>query len=562
MNRASMFESFSAFVLPLILLPLAVIGTPALCASDGDGRAAASPCNGYTLYCPIPSTSTYLIDNSGTVLNTWSSSYEPGQSVYWLEDDSILRSIRLAGIGHWGGAGGGVERIAYDGTVLWHFEYSDSSVLSHHDIEPLPNGNVLIIAWDFKTYAQAVAEGRNPSHVQGNTLMSEKIIEVEPTGPTSGDIVWEWCLWDHLIQDYDPSKNNYGTVGDHPELVDLNFPGQRVDDWIHANSIDYNPDLDQIMISSLHMDEIWVIDHSTTTAEAAGHTGGNSGKGGDILYRWGNPKAYDAGTSSNQKLFGQHDAQWIAPGLLGEGNILIFNNGKGRPGGNHSSVDEIIPPVDASGHYAHTPGTAYEPSGATWSYTDPIPSNFYSDHISGAQRLPNDNTLICAGPQGYFFEVTQAKETVWEYTNPYPSMQNNFVFKVGRYRMNLWCDQDSIPASTGGTVEFSLSAGEQFAGRGYLLAGSMSGTSPGTPLPGGQVTIPLNRDWFTDYILANLNNAIFSSFLGTLDGTGRATAWLNTPPIPTWAGTTMHFAFATMNPYDFASIPLAVEIVP
>ena len=124
--------------------------------------------------------------------------------------------------------------------------------------------------------------------------MPDHVIEVKPTGPSSGDIVWEWYVWDHLIQDYDPSQHNYGDVEEHPELIDINF-GSYNADWIHTNSIDYNEEFDQILLSSRTFSEIWVIDHSTTTEEAAGHTGGNSGMGGDILYRWGNPHAYRAG---------------------------------------------------------------------------------------------------------------------------------------------------------------------------------------------------------------------------------------------------------------------------
>src|SRR6185312_13593635 len=119
-----------------------------------------------------------------------------------------------------------------------------------------------------------------------------------------------------------------------------NNRGRTNADWTHFNGIAYNPDLDQIMVSVWTFSEFWIIDHSTTTAEAASHKGGRSGKGGDLLYRWGNPRAYRAGTEKDQKLFRQHNAHWIPKGHPGEGNLLVFNNGSGRPGNTaFSSVD-------------------------------------------------------------------------------------------------------------------------------------------------------------------------------------------------------------------------------
>ncbi|HEV3117576.1 MAG TPA: aryl-sulfate sulfotransferase, partial [Gemmataceae bacterium] len=189
-------------------------------------------------------------------------------------------------------------------------------------------------------------------------------------------------------------------------------------DWTHTNSIDYNPELDQIMLSVPTFNEIWIIDHGTTTAEAAAHAGGKSGKGGDLLCRWGNPLAYRAGTAALQRLFGQHNAQWVPNGLPGAGHALVFNNGNGRPGGAASSVDEIVLPVDAKGSYALTPAAAYGPDTALWSYFAPKKADFHSGYISGAQRLANGNTLICSGASGIFFEVTADKEVVWKYVNP------------------------------------------------------------------------------------------------------------------------------------------------
>ncbi|HWR27615.1 MAG TPA: aryl-sulfate sulfotransferase, partial [Candidatus Thermoplasmatota archaeon] len=313
--------------------------------------------DGQILFAPYYGTTTYLIDSTGAINHTWSSAYRPFTEAYWLGNGTILRPI-ISG-------GGGIQKILWDGTLAWDYRYTVSGCTCHHDIRYLPNGNVLMIVWVTKTRSEAIAAGRNPDTIEGTTFTPDKIIEVHPTGTTSGTVVWEWHVWDHLIQDYDSSKANYGVVGNHPELIDINFGDPFVGDWLHTNSVDYNPEFDQILIDIHNFNEVWVIDHSTTTEEAAGHSGGNSGKGGDLLYRWGNPEAYDAGTSNNQKLFFQHDASWIKPGLPGEGHILVFNNGNNRPEGQYSSVDEFAPPVDANGEYYLESGSAYGPEDYT-----------------------------------------------------------------------------------------------------------------------------------------------------------------------------------------------------
>jgi hypothetical protein len=414
---------------------------------------------GQILFAPIDSTITYLIDTTRMVNHTWSSSYLPGVAVYWLGNGTILRTIRV-GVGPGtGGGGGGVQKVAWDGTVLWDFRYDTNGHLSHHDVKPLPNGNVLMIAWETKTRTETIAAGRNPNYVIGNEFLPDHIIEVKPTGSTSGTIVWEWHVWDHLIQDYDSSKTNYGVVGDHPELVDINLVATPIIDWMHTNSIDYNEEFDQIMISVPNFGEIWVIDHSTTTAEAASHTGGNSGKGGDLLYRWGNPAAYRAGTTNDQKWFYQHDATWIDEGCPGAGNILVFNN-LGDRSSRYSSVDEIVPPVNENGEYYLKSGSSYGPATQTWIYTASPPTSFFSNHFGGAQRLTDGNTLICSGEPGTFFEVTSTGSTVWTYTNPYPLPGANNVFKIvyvpGYIPENNPPNSPSNPIPPDGTTSVSV----------------------------------------------------------------------------------------------------------
>ncbi len=134
-------------------------------------------------------------------------------------------------------------------------------------------------------------------------------------------------------------------------------------------------------------------------------------------------------------------------------------------------------------------------------------------------------------------------------------------FRIDGDPRTLRVDQNTLP-SGGGTIEFTLTAGVGHAHRPYLLVGGMSGTDPGTVLPGGLATIPINQDWFTDLVLAWVNTAVFTDFQGLLDAQGEATAWLNAPPIPGLVGTVMHFAYATTLPFDFASNPVEIIVVP
>ncbi len=399
---------------------------------------------GFTLFAPMLGATTYLIDNDGLLVHQWE--HVPANqgggipTVYLLENGHLLR-----------GNGGRIEEYDWDGNLVWSFVSNDDQRRLHHDIEPLPNGHVLALAYETIPAAEAIAAGRDPGLLSDGELWPDTVLEIEPTGAQGGNIVWEWRVWDHLIQDIDSTQANVGVVADHPELVDVNFASNGDDDWTHLNGIDYTEALDQIVVSSFFLSEIWVIDHSTPTEEAAGHTEGNRGKGGDLLYRWGNPQAYRAGTTDDQVLYGVHDPRWIESGVPGAGNVLVFNNGNRRPEGAFSSVEEITPPVDVDGNYDLTPGVV--PVEVAWSYTAENPTDFFSNFISGAQRLPNGNTLVCIGASGTFFEIDADEEVVWWYVNPVtrngpltqgdpipqtqqgnrPPMSENIVFKTQRY---------------------------------------------------------------------------------------------------------------------------------
>lgn len=415
-------------------------------------KRTGSESPGYTLFAPKHRTMTYLLDNQGRAVHEWSrSTYEPGQTVDLLPNGNLLRCCFTHAQGFTrGGEGGRLEEYDWDDNLVWEFDYANSEHMLHHDITIMPNGHILALAVEYKSLETCLSAGFARDNIRDGELYPDYIIEIEPTPPSGGNVVWEWHVWDHLVQERDPSAENYGPVSASPERVSVDCNGRRVPAfWNHMNSIAYNAALDQIMLSVRGCNEICIIDHATTTTEASGHIGGRQGKGGDLLYRWGNPAACGRGGEADRQLFQQHDADWIPEGFPGAGHVLLFNNGLDR---GYSSVEELELPVDGQGHYVEGSSGVFGPTAPVWRYVAPNPRDFYSPEISGAQRLANGNTLICAGVLGTFLEVTNQGEIVWKYVNPVvrggtlaqgetPGVDDrghylNAVFKVHRYPLD------------------------------------------------------------------------------------------------------------------------------
>jgi hypothetical protein len=259
-----------------------------------------------------------------------------------------------------------------------------------------------MISYDVKTAADATKAGCT----KNSTIWSEKIIEVKQTGPTTGEIVWEWKFWDHLCQNIKTDKDNYvASISEHPELLNINY--NTALDWIHMNGIDYNEELDQIVISSHMLNEVYVIDHSTTKEQAAGHTGGNSGKGGDFLYRWGNPAAY--GTTGTRVFNIVHDAHWIPLGSPRANHIVGFNNN--GISNQKSCIDMFNPPYNGFNYFKNG-NSAYEPT----TYKIRHACNGHSSNEANSQQLPNGNMLVCIAMAGILYEVDSLNNLLWSKT--------------------------------------------------------------------------------------------------------------------------------------------------
>jgi len=380
--RTSSFK-FKYFLCLVILLPQQLI--------------FSQQWDGLTLYSNGNATSALLVDTNNITIKTWSGlSGGTGYSSYLAPGGTLVRSVKVTNaVFTGGGACGRIQKIDYNNNLIWDYTHSSTTYYTHHDHCVLPNGNVLMIAYELKNQADLAAVGGTAALT---SIWPEKIIEVQPTGLTTGNIVWEWHVWDHLVQNVDPTKSNYQTsIVNHPELLNVNYMTTK--DWMHCNGLDYNPILDQIALSSHNLNEWYIIDHSTTTTEAASHSGGNSGKGGDFLYRWGNPPAYQA--TGTKILNVTHDVHWIPEGHPSAGRIVGFNNQ--GVSASVSSVDQIIPPL-SNYNYTINTGSAYTPA----TYLQRTSGFGYTSNEGSSEQLPNGNQLVCTSIPGKIYELNPA----------------------------------------------------------------------------------------------------------------------------------------------------------
>jgi hypothetical protein len=340
---------------------------------------ASKAFQGYTLIAPMSSKTTYLVDMEGYIVHTWQSEYTPGAHALFLENGNLLRGGALGKSPvAFGGAGGIVQEIDWDGKVVWEYKNQTDKTVQHHTFSRMPNGNTLVLCWEKKTQEEAIAKGRNPKTVDKAGISPDYIQEVDK----QGKVVWEWHVWDH--------------VGTGPDQIDLNFvlPSKAGAfggaDWTHFNTVEYMPETDQLILNSRNFGEFYLVNHKT----------------GAIEFRWGNPCTYNSKCKSpsflddgEQVLFGAHTVS-----RLENGNFLILDNGWQRTEGNRSRVVEFDPKSKT----------------IVWQYAPRSANSFYTAFQGSAQRLPNGNTLLASSAQGHVFEVTGSAppQIVWEFILP------------------------------------------------------------------------------------------------------------------------------------------------
>ncbi len=396
--------------------------------------------NGYTL---LQSNPARLIDMEGNLVHQWNAAL--GGDAQLTDDGTLLRASATQldygnplQTGQWGGVQGRLREWNWEGDqLLWDIELAGADWISHHTYHRMPNGNTLVLVWERHSRRDAIRNGRHPKTVNPEGAIGtepnagvyigdfwpDRIVEVAKCNPHAlhcYQVVWEWRAWDHLCnrQKADCIDINYRI----PRPTDLTHRSSA--DFMHANGIDYDPVNDLVILTSRAFGEFYFIDHAT----------------GDIVYRWGNPAAWDKKArpasymeDGDTYLFGPHGTN-IAESSPGQVTVLVFDNGWLRPSGNRSRVLQVSVNLYDKDYYAKP----------DWSFQTVSANSLNSEFVSFPQRI-GTNTLITSGVEGHLIEVSNDREIVWEYINP-PTIGNvpqceiinettgaNFMFRAYRY---------------------------------------------------------------------------------------------------------------------------------
>jgi len=369
--------------------------------------------NGYTVLSPLQTQAVVVIDMNGNVVKRWDDYVNSAGGPARIFPDGVV----MAANGSNPPRQEALELVQrdFEGHVLWRFDRNQqiqtrdgktiSSARQHHDWqrEDFPAGyyspGVKPGADGGKTLILTHTNHTRPE-VASAALEDDRLIEVS----WNGDIVWEWTASDHV------DEFGFAAAARNAIKAAPGVNGARGSfDWLHINSATYvgpNHWFDEgdqrfapnnVIISSRQASFLAIV-----------------ARDGKIVWRLGPDFTESKELRAIRQIIGQHHAHFIPKGLPGAGNLLVFDNG-GASGYGFTTPNA----PDGSNSFARANSRVLEINPVTlqlvWSYAGP---RFYSSNISGAQRLPNGNTLITEGASGRLIEVTKEGKIVWEYIYP------------------------------------------------------------------------------------------------------------------------------------------------
>ncbi|TDU73449.1 arylsulfotransferase ASST [Prosthecobacter fusiformis] len=368
---------------------------------------------GAFLVTPVVSPATYLIRFPDEILHVWPSPLKPSGPGRVNENGELLRvvrdhlppSFRLGG-----GTGGRITKTSWDGKEVWSYTMATPTLLIHHDALQLPNGNVLALVWQRHSPEEATAKGRDPNKVGKAGIWSDSIWELQPLQPRGAHVVWEWNAWDH-IQTVFSSDETRDTQSQNPdEYIDIKGGWDKRPAWAGVTRMEYSDSLDQVLLVAKGFGAIWIIDHGTTTTEAASGTGGKAGKGGRLLYQWsGSPPDHDAQATSFII-----DAEW-SKGIGSKDASIEVLRGTCRNGSVSYTVEEWqLPRLTGGSGYLLTTAGRYESPSLLNSRPLTMPE---LSHHELSRPTALSNGVVTFGAAGVIRSLNPAGMSLMEYKN-------------------------------------------------------------------------------------------------------------------------------------------------
>jgi len=380
--------------------------------------------DGYVLFCPNLSSNFYLINNCGEKINEWETDLSSELKIGYLDEDGNLLILN----------GRNISKYDWDGNLIWRFSSSDYNIQAHHDFEVMPNGNILTIGRKNIPYDEAIELGFQAEDLSDSLLRIDGLYEFKHIDNNDFELVWKWNFKDHLVQGLSDTINNYGDIAASPRKLNIHYGNffQSID-WLHCNGVNYNEVLDQVIVSSRNTSEIYIIDHSTTIAEAASSSGGDQGYGGDFLWRWG-----------SENLMNQHDPNWIPNSHPNGGMISVFNNIESTIPFHYSSIKIIDPQLDAQGKYQLDSLYQFLPL-EEHHLISGQGHEIFSPFMSGGHSQSNGNFIMISGNYGEYYELTSEGALAWKYQNPvgiqaqiqFTTPQNVSTFNIKKYPLDF-----------------------------------------------------------------------------------------------------------------------------
>ena len=365
---------------------------------------------GYNLFTNIPNSGAPeagvtpgkvdLMNMQGNIVHTWHTPYpvwyprlQPdGNLVVMLKCTRPVEGCPGQGAYKMGGATGMLMELDWDSNIL--FEYFDPAM--HHDYRKLDNGNYIYVGWEKvpPELTKKVRGGQKGTEHKDGTMFCDYFREINSAGQT----VWEW----NGIEHFDPD-------------IDIISAAHSRKEWTHVNDVDVMLD-GNILSDARYTDGAFIIDRGS----------------GDIIWRWGNVAYLDSETgqiehrnvTDPKTMGGPHDGHIIADDLPGAGHMLIYDNGMYNFVSRALEVDIDTGEVVWQSNFDSGPAEYIKGRG------------HFSPYISGSERMPNGNTMICCGANGVIFEVTPQKEIVWQFVRAeanYEGNQHWGIYRAYRY---------------------------------------------------------------------------------------------------------------------------------